>query len=132
MIVVDASVLLELLLNRPAAVAVRNRLFRTAETLHAPHLIDVEVLQVLRRYNASREMTDERAAEALRNHRALRIERYPHEIVIESIWHLRSNVTAYDAAYIALAELLACSMITADRRLARAARTLGVPVELVG
>ncbi len=131
-IVVDASVVLELLLNRPLAAAVRDRLFRVAETLHAPHLVDVEVLQVLRRYNATRELTNERAAQAVRNHRALPIERYSHEMLVERIWELRRSMTAYDAAYIALAQVLACPLLTADRRLTRAAGTIGIPVEQIG
>jgi predicted nucleic acid-binding protein len=129
-IVVDASAILELLLNRPAAVAISERLLHPAETLHAPQLLDVEVLQVLRRFNIGRELSDERGTEAVRNFRAMPIERYPHELLLDHIWSLRRNVTAYDAAYVALAQLLDCPLLTADRRLARAIRTIGVAVEV--
>jgi predicted nucleic acid-binding protein len=118
-IVVDASAVLELLLNRRVASALRQRLFRAGETLHAPHLIDVEVLHVIRRYNMSGEMKDDRAEEAIRNHLALPIERYSHELLADRIWQLRSNLTAYDAAYVALAELLGARLVTTDARLAR-------------
>jgi predicted nucleic acid-binding protein len=120
-IVVDASAALELLLNREASTALRHRFFRRGETLHAPHLLDVEVLHVIRRYNLTREMTDDRAEEAIRNHLALPIERYSHELLAGRIWQLRSNLTAYDAAYVALAELLGAPLVTTDARLARSA-----------
>jgi predicted nucleic acid-binding protein len=118
-IVVDASAALELLLNRRAAGALRERLFRPRESLHAPHLLDVEVLHVLRRYNLTGEMNDARADEAIRNYLALPIERYSHELLAPRIWQLRSNLTAYDAAYVALAELLDAPLLTTDARLAR-------------
>lgn len=121
MIVVDASAALELLLNRAAAHALRERFFRRRETLHAPHLLDVEVLHVLRRYNRTGEMTDERAEEAIRNYVALPIERYSHELLAGPIWQLRRSLTAYDAAYVALAELLGAPLLTTDARLARSA-----------
>ncbi|HEY3055433.1 MAG TPA: type II toxin-antitoxin system VapC family toxin [Thermoanaerobaculia bacterium] len=119
MIVVDASAALDLLLNRAPASALRERFFRAGETLHAPHLLDVEVLHVLRRYNLTREMTDDRAEEALRNHLALPIERYSHELLAGRIWQLRRDLTAYDAVYVALAELLGAPLLTTDARLAR-------------
>lgn len=106
------------------------RVFDPAETLHAPELLDVEVLQVLRRFHLSRELTAERGAEAVRDLRALPIERYSHELLLDRIWELRSNVTAYDAAYVALAQLLRCPLMTADLRLARAATQLGVAAEV--
>lgn len=119
MIVVDASAVLELLLNRRAAEAVRKRVFRRGVTLHAPHLLDLEVLQVIRRYNLTREMTDERAEEAISSHLALPVERYPHELLFGRIWELRRNLAAYDAAYVALAELLGARLLTTDARLAK-------------
>lgn len=119
MIVVDASAVIEVLLNRPIAVRVRERFFRRREELTAPHLLDVEVLQVIRRYALRKEIAAERAAEAVARYREMNIERYAHELLIPRIWSLRSSFTAYDAAYVALAELLEAPLITTDARLAR-------------
>lgn len=124
MIVVDASVVLDLLLNTPASAAVRRRLFRTGETIHAPYLLDIEVLQVIRRFWLARSIDESRAAEAIEDYLDLSIERYPHELLVARIWELRQNLTAYDASYIALAELLRAPLLTADRRLAKAAGIL--------
>jgi predicted nucleic acid-binding protein len=120
-IVVDASAVIEVLLNTPAADDIRRRLFRTGETLHAPHLLDVEVLQVLRRYAGRAVLEPERGAEAVSDFISLPIERYGHELLVERIWDLRENLSAYDAAYVALAELLRAPLVTRDARLARAA-----------
>ena len=120
MIVADASAILDLLLNRPSAARLRWRLFAPKETLHAPHLLDVEVLQVLRRHAASGAMTDDQARTAIRTHLLLPIERYRHELLLERAWEMRENTTAYDAVYVALAEALGAVFITADARLAKA------------
>jgi predicted nucleic acid-binding protein len=117
MIVVDASALLEVLLRTEAAPAVEARLF-SGDTLHAPHLLDLEVAQVLRRYERAGELSDARAREALTDLAAVRIERYPHEPFLPRIWALRGNATAYDACYLALAEALDAALVTRDRRLA--------------
>ena len=122
MIVVDASAVLEVLLATPASDEIRRRLFRSGETLHAPHLLDVEVLQVLRRYAARGVLSSERGAEAVGDFVSLPIERYTHELLVERIWDLRANLTAYDAAYVSLAELLRALLVTRDARLAKAAR----------
>ena len=98
MIVVDASALLEALLRTPAAPAVENRLFDARESLHAPHLIDIEVTQVLRRYAAAGEIAADRGREALDDLAALALRRYPHEFLLARVWELRRNLTAYDAA----------------------------------
>jgi len=121
-IVVDASAILELLLNRHAAARLRWRLFAPKETLHAPHLLDVEVLQVLRRYSLRDEIGDSDAKVAIRVCRALPIERYPHDPLLERAWEMRANATACDAVYIALAEALDAVFVTADARLAKAVR----------
>jgi predicted nucleic acid-binding protein len=121
-IVVDASAVLEILLATPAAHAVQGRLLRNGETLHAPHLIDIEVLQVLRRYAARGVLDAERGAEAVSDFLSLPIERYAHEFLARRIWELKANLTAYDAAYVSLAELLQAPLITRDKRLAKAAR----------
>lgn len=121
MIVVDASVLLEALLRTPAAVAVESRLFAPRQTLHAPHLLDVEVAQVLRRYTAKGEIDRERGHMALADLADFPLRRYPHDFLLPRIWDLRNNMTAYDAAYVALAEALDAPLLTRDRHLAAAA-----------
>lgn len=117
MIVVDASAVVEVLLRTDAAAAIEARLF-SGETLHAPHLLDLEVAQVLRRYAGSGELSAQRAAEALEDFQAFRIERYPHYLFLSRVWSLRANTTAYDACYLALAEVLDAPLLTRDRRLA--------------
>jgi predicted nucleic acid-binding protein len=118
LIVVDASALLEVLLRTGAAAAVEARLFG-GDTLHGPHLLDLEVAQVLRRYERAGELTARRAGEALEDLAAFRIERYPHHLFLPRVWALRQNATAYDACYLALAEALDAPLVTRDRRLAK-------------
>jgi predicted nucleic acid-binding protein len=119
-IVVDASVALDLLLRAPAAAAVEARLFAPGETLHAPHLLDIEVAQVLRRYAATGQAGADRCRLAIADLTDLPIRRYPHDILLARIWELRANLSAYDAAYVALAEALDAPLLTRDRRLAAA------------
>ena len=121
MIVVDASALLEALLRTPAAKAVEDRLFAARQTLHAPHLLDVEVAQVIRRYAANGDIDGERGRIALADLADLPLLRYPHDFLLPRIWDLRNNLTAYDAVYVALAEALDARLLTRDRRLAAAA-----------
>lgn len=121
MIVVDASALLETLLRTPAAEAVDARLFAVGQSLHAPHLIDVETTQVIRRYVAAGEIDAARGRAALEDLNDLALRRYPHGILLPRMWALRDNLTAYDAAYVALAEALDAPLLTRDRRLAGAA-----------
>lgn len=120
MIVVDASAVLEVLLQTPAGARVSRRIFAPGVTLHAPHLLDVEVAQVLRRYARSGAISSDRGAEALADLADLPISRYPHFVLLPRIWQLRHNVTAYDAAYLALAEALDAPLLTRDRALASA------------
>jgi len=120
-IVVDASALLEVLLRTPAAKAVENRLFAPDQTLHAPHLLDLEVAQVLRRYAANQDIDSGRGRIALTDLADLSVRRYPHDFLLPRIWELRDNLTAYDAAYVALAEALDAPLLTRDKRLAAAA-----------
>jgi predicted nucleic acid-binding protein len=120
MIVVDASALLEVLLRTPAAKAVERRLFDAEQTLHAPHLLDVEVAQVIRRYAASGEIDNDRGRAALADLADLPLHRYPHDFLLPRVWDLRNNFTAYDAVYVALAEALDSALLTRDRRLAAA------------
>ncbi|HWG03970.1 MAG TPA: type II toxin-antitoxin system VapC family toxin [Beijerinckiaceae bacterium] len=121
MIVVDASALLEVLLRSPAAKVVENRLFAPRQTLHAPHLLDVEVAQVIRRYAAKGDIDSARGRMALTDLTDFPLRRYPHDLLLPRIWDLRNNLTAYDATYVALAEALDASLLTRDRRLAAAA-----------
>lgn len=121
MIVVDASALLETLLRTSAAPAVDRRLFSSDETLHAPHLLDVEVAQVVRRYAATGDIGQERGRAALADLADFPLRRYPHDFLLPRVWDLRNNLTAYDAVYVALAEVLGAPLITRDRRLAAAA-----------
>jgi predicted nucleic acid-binding protein len=118
MIVVDASAILETLLRTSAATAVENWLFAPAQTLHAPHLLDVEVAQVVRRYAANREIDIERGRMALSDLADFPLHRYPHDFLLPRVWDLRNNFTAYDAMYVALAEVLDAPLLTRDKRLA--------------
>jgi predicted nucleic acid-binding protein len=117
-IVVDASAILEVLLNTPVGARVAERLFMPGETLHARHLLDVEVAQVLRRYALTRELEAPRGLEALEDLADLPLTRYPHGLLLPRIWELRQNVTAYDAACLALAEALGAPLVTRDAALA--------------
>jgi predicted nucleic acid-binding protein len=134
MLVVDASALTELVLARPAGEVVREHLAGHGFALHAPHLLDVEVLSALRRLVSSGEATADRAGEAIADLLDLPIERYPHDILVPRAWQLRENFSAYDASYIALAEGIAdepVPLLTADARLARTiAELLDLPVLL--
>lgn len=85
--------------------------------LHAPQLIDVEMLHALRRLNANGELSEDRAVDARLDFRGLRLVRYPHLELADRIWELRHNLTAYDATFVALAELLEAPLITCDARL---------------
>jgi predicted nucleic acid-binding protein len=120
-IVVDASAVLEVLLRTAAANLVEDRLFDARQTLHAPHLLDVEVAQVVRRYAAKGEIDAARGRAALADLADFPVRRYPHDMLLPRIWDLRHNLTAYDAAYVALAEALNAPLLTRDRRLAATA-----------
>ena len=120
MIVVDASAILEALLRLPAARAVERRMFEPAQTLYAPHLLDVEVAQVVRRHAANREIDAARGRMALADLADFPLRRYPHDFLLPRVWELRNNLTAYDAIYVALAEVLDVPLLTRDKRLATA------------
>lgn len=121
MIVVDASAALEVLLRTPASAALERRLFSPRQTLHAPHLLDVEVAQVLRRYAMAGHAEPDRCRAALNDLVDFPLRRYPHDFLMPRVWELRANLTAYDAVYVALAEALDAPLLTRDRRLATAA-----------
>lgn len=120
MIVLDASVVVEVLLQAPRAERIEHRLLGKRQTFCAPQLLDVEVLQALRRYTLTGELSAERGGQAVRALADFPIVRYPHAPLLPRIWALRANLTAYDAAYVALAELLKAPLYTADARLAAA------------
>ena len=104
----------------PAAGRLRERIAQPDETLHVPHLFDVEVLNVLRRHALRGALSEARARLALRRLSGAALDRYPHGPLVARIWDLRDNLTAYDAAYVALAEALDAPLVTTDDRLARA------------
>ena len=120
MIVVDASAVLELLLRTGKAAAIEARLFGTDTPIHAPHLIDLEVAQVLRRYVRGGEITDAAGRLALEDWLTLPVARHRHDLFLPQVWGLATSVAVYDAAYIALAETLAAPLVTTDARLAKA------------
>ena len=120
MIVVDASALIEALLRTPAAATLERRLLSSGETLHAPHLIDIEVAQVVRRYAASGDIDGERGRTALADLSDFPLRLYPHDFLLPRVWELRHNLTAYDAAYVALAKARGALLLTCARRLAAA------------
>ncbi len=120
MIVADASVVIEILLNTTAGIELADRLLDPSENVAAPHLLDVEVLQVLRRYALGGNLDPERGYQAVEDLADLPVERYPHGPLLLRTWELRQNVTAYDAVYIALAEALDAPLLTRDARLAAA------------
>lgn len=120
--VLDASAVVELLLGSRLGEAVAKAVREAdAETrLHAPDLMDVEVAQVFRRHAARDVLPDARAAAALELLQRLPVTRHSSRILLPRIWALRKNLTAYDGAYIALAEALDAPLLTCDGRLARA------------
>jgi predicted nucleic acid-binding protein len=121
-IVLDASAAIEWLLRSPVGVKIDKRIFARSESLHAPHLLDIEVAQVLRRYVREKMITSQRAQEALEDLAGLPLDRYPYDFLIPRVWELRATLTAYDAVYVALAELLDASLLTCDRKIASASR----------
>lgn len=120
MIVLDASAVVELVLGTPAGRAIATRIADPTLGLHAPHLLDLEVTQVLRRYSRAGLLDASAAAEALEDLQALDLQRHAHEPLLGRVWELRNHLTAYDAVYVALAEVLETVVLTCDVRLARA------------
>ena len=130
MIVLDASALVELLLNTAAGQAVARRMADPSIGVHVPHHVDVEVVQALRRMAGLGELTVVEAETAIDDLRALDLQRPAHEPLLGRVWELRQNLSAYDAVYVALAEVLDTIVLTCDGRLARAPR-LTDRVELI-
>lgn len=117
MIVLDASVVVELLTNGAMADAIRHELAGSGESFLVPHLIDVEVVSALRRLAGGKRIDAHRTAEFLEGLAALPAERYSHTPLTGRIWELRHNFTAYDATYIALAEATGSVLYTCDEKL---------------
>jgi predicted nucleic acid-binding protein len=129
-IVVDASALLEFLLQTALGARVEARLFRDEDELHAPHLVDVEVVQGLRRLVRAGEVSPGRADEAIADLTNLDLHRHPHVDLLGRAWKLRDSITAYDAMYVALAEAMEATVVTCDSPLAK---TLGqgAPIDVI-
>lgn len=120
MLVVDASATVEMLLGTSLGSVVAERIFGPLETLHVPELLDLEVAQVLRRYERARLLDRARAEAALADLADLPFERYSHRLLLPRAWELRGHLTLYDAVYVALAELLDAPLLTGDAALASA------------
>lgn len=130
MLVLDASVLIELLVPARRAPAVHALLRGDEGSWHVPHLADVEVAQVLRRFERRGVLDSQRAETALQHLAQLDLVRHDHEPFLPRIWAHRHNLSAYDAAYLVLAEAFQAQLVTADRGLAEVARRF-VGVHLV-
>lgn len=128
MIVVDASAVLDGLLDPASHAVIAKWLTGSAEPLAAPDLLDVEVMSVLRRWERLTEITASRARQALDDLGALPIIRYPARAVLDQAWKLRRNLTAYDAQYVALAQILPARLLTTDGRMADVAASTRVVV----
>jgi predicted nucleic acid-binding protein len=128
-IVLDASAAIDWLLQTAAGQRIEKRIYASGESLHAPHLLDLEVAQVLRRLARERVISEPRVDQAMHDLLDLRVTRYRHFIFLPRIWRLRHNLSAYDAAYVALTEKLGATLITRDARLASASAR-GVIAEL--
>jgi predicted nucleic acid-binding protein len=128
-IVLDASAAIDWLLQTAAGQRIETRIYSRGESLHAPHLLDLEVAQVLRRLVRENAVSAQRADQAIEDLMILRVTRYAHFVFLQQIWRLRNNLSAYDAAYVALTEKLGATLITRDARLASASAR-GVSIEL--
>src|SRR5258708_20933954 len=117
MIVLDASATVDWLLQTSAGQSIERRIYSHNETLHAPHLLDLEVTQVLRRLGLQGVVSAPRADEAVRDLLDLRVTRYPHLVLLPRIWQLRHNFSAYYPAYIVLPQKLATLFVTMESRL---------------
>jgi predicted nucleic acid-binding protein len=117
-IVLDASAAVEWLLQTSAGRAVESRIYSSPESLHAPHLLDLEVGQVIRRLVRQGAVSAHRGEQAIYDLLDLRVTRYPHFVLLPRIWQLRENLSAYDAAYVVLAERLSAVLLTRDAHLA--------------
>ena len=117
MLVVDSSAVLDVLAGRPVNDELQERIAADGD-LHAPHLIDLEILHALRRLTAAGDLSDDRAADVRSDFGDLSMIRYAHVPLADRIWELRHNLTAYDAAFVALSEALGAPLVTCDAHLA--------------
>ncbi|MDP2711419.1 MAG: type II toxin-antitoxin system VapC family toxin [Solirubrobacteraceae bacterium] len=122
MLVVDTSAVLAALVGGASSSSVADRLAGDPD-LHAPHLLDIEVLHALRGLVRANALSEDRAHDVRSDVAELTIVRYPHEPLADRIWALRHNLTAYDAAFVALAEALGAPLVTCDAKLAAAPGT---------
>lgn len=122
MIVLDASVVVELLTNGPLADALRRDLAERDEPFIVPHLLDVEVASAFRKLVAGQRIDSHRSDQLLTGLASLPVERYPHIPLLPRLWELRHNFTAYDAVYIALAEATDSVLYTSDKKLSKGHR----------
>ncbi len=122
MIVVDASAVVELLIRGPLAVSLREAVWGTGDKVIAPHLLDIEVLSALRRLAAAQRIDPYLTGNMLTELEILPVQRHSHTLFLPRIWELRHNFTAYDAAYIALAEGTGATLYTSDAKLAKGHR----------
>jgi len=129
LIVLDASAAIEWLLETSAGLRIERRVYSSGTSLHAPQLFDLEVAQALRRLVRAGMVLERRADQAIQFLQSLRIKRYSHVGLLPRIWQYRHNLSAYDAAYVVLAETLGATLLTRDARLA-AARGNGATIEL--
>ena len=129
MIVLDASAAIDWLLQTSVGQQIENRIYSRRESLHAPHLLDLEIAQVLRRLVREGLVSGPRAEQAIQDLLDLRVTRYPHFVFLPHIWRLRDNFSAYDAAYVALTEKIGATLLTRDARLASACARV-VSIEL--
>lgn len=119
MIVLDASVVVELLLNTPVASEIAAKLAASSRPMAAPHILDIEVLSAVRRLTMEGRINADRWDDLMLHLSLLPVVRFAHIPLLPRIWQLRHNFTAYDATYIALAEELKGDLFTMDGRLAR-------------
>lgn len=131
MIVIDASVLANVIADDETAGVLARRRLQAAGAASVPDLADVETVSVLRRRWLHGDLTDERFRSAVDDLLALPLARFPTSALMTRAFELRANVTAFDACYVALADALDCPLVTADKRLANAPK-ITCPVEILG
>lgn len=120
MIVLDASAAVDWLLETSAGQRIETRIYSRKESLHGPHLLEIEVAQVLRRLVRQGTVASRRADEAIDDLTDLPMTRYPHAVLLPRVWQLRHALSAYDALYVALAEVLNAPLLTCDGKIASA------------